>query len=1629
MHAPRREPFVAHARYEPGEILGQGAQGVVGRVIDREARGRELVAKVFRQGAFREDTLLGEFALLARLRVPGVVRAHDLGRDERTGAPFLVEEYVAGDDAAAWVQEGPAAERPARLARVLGGVARTLAALHDAGFVHSDLKPAHVRMRPLGGDGAEVVLLDLGAAVSRARAPGGAVAFTSAFAAPELLAGGAPSPASDLYSLGALAWCSAAGRPPGPFRARRPLRHAAPWVQPSVAEVIEALLALHPRDRPAEAREVLLQLGVAAAEAGIAVGAPPAPIGRERELEALQEALSGRVRYITGPSGAGKSHLGRELVTRALLGGRSARYVAFPREADPLLPRLIAFFRGAERAPPFVTPPGDGPPLLLLLDDLEQAPAELRAALDAYRCRPAAPGGAAIEVVATVRSAPEGAACVALGPLDDSSFGALCRALGVDDAASLREAAVASGKNPGWLFASLGRVPLTKDTAIERARGLSAAACAMLAAIAIAGGSLPEALCRPGFGRGVRVELEQGDGEAGRNNLVNLPVSTSACDLSRATLTTTGRGGREALRGSRAAERVGGQPAAAGERALGELLAGSLIARREDAVGARYTLSAPALARDLAAALATPEIAEEVAAALLADPGAPASALLSAAAAPCAPARRAQLHERAAAQAREAGLRSEEIEALLALGEDADRRTPGLLCRLERLTRDAGVGAAHPQVVAWLDEAARRDERVLVLALRRRAEKSARDGDATAAKEQALAALAAARRLGGGAAEAFALSTLGLVALMRADWGEAEAWLAEAQAKLPSAGESAGDVEEVARLHHNAGVVALYRGQVDDAARTFEASLAVKRSLGDRAGMRSCLMNLGIALGKASRYDEAFRALDEATRLARSLGQVAGRGWCLSARADIEVRRGDARAAERCIEEAWALAASLPAAIQADLVIARANVALLDGDGRRALAALSALAALDPGVRASDPLVDARAQVAEAQAYLARLPAEPRRAARGAIRAARRARAAMLAEVEAQALDVLRSARQGARRAPAAAGGAYAGRGMTAVANGEDDALWAWIASVAAAGDGATAGADGAAMAAADGAAEAATGLARALVRQSGAERALLAVIDEQGRVVAAWGADMDGLEIAEAARRIPPDLVQLALSQAAPVHYQRDVETPGGRGSRLLLRGGADHASMGARLPTASVGAHAPTASMGAHAPAASAAAPAPALPGPPRALVVVEHRFRAACFDAVTEAQAARWASLAGLFLRLFARPGAPDEPRREGLAPARLAPPAEPAPDLRRAETTVVPVAPLRRSFPDILGQSPALRRALARLDAAIDSDLPVLLTGETGTGKELFARALHELGPRRSRELVAVNCGAVPDTLFEAELFGHARASFTGAERARPGLLARAEGGTLFLDELGELPLARQAALLRALESRRYRPVGGDDERPFDVRIVAATNLDLARAVAERAFRQDLLFRVNAIEIHVPPLRDREGDVRLLLDAYLGRSGAPIEIAPAALAALEAYAWPGNVRELAHLVQRLSALGVRRVELAHLPRAMRASARRTPAAAERPAASVGSSPPVPVPPPAAGRRSSGGARRARAEDAEDAEDDEREPIRRALAETGGNISRAAERLGITRHGLKKRMARLGMRAPSGSQGKAE
>ncbi len=212
-----------------------------------------------------------------------------------------------------------------------------------------------------------------------------------------------------------------------------------------------------------------------------------------------------------------------------------------------------------------------------------------------------------------------------------------------------------------------------------------------------------------------------------------------------------------------------------------------------------------------------------------------------------------------------------------------------------------------------------------------------------------------------------------------------------------------------------------------------------------------------------------------------------------------------------------------------------------------------------------------------------------------------------------------------------------------------------------------------------------------------------------------------------------------------------------------------------------------------------------------------------------------------------------------------------------------------------------------RACSRIAA---SDATVLITGETGTGKEVFARLLHENSKRAGKALVSVNCGAIPETLLESELFGYVKGAFTGAATARRGRIALAEGGTLFLDEIGELPLALQVKLLRVLQERAYEPVGSAESIPADFRLVAATNRDLAADVEAGRFRRDLFYRLLVCPIELPPLRARPCDVAPLFEHFWQARGEKRPVESAALATLERYAWPGNVRELENLVERLS-----------------------------------------------------------------------------------------------------------------------
>jgi DNA-binding NtrC family response regulator len=315
--------------------------------------------------------------------------------------------------------------------------------------------------------------------------------------------------------------------------------------------------------------------------------------------------------------------------------------------------------------------------------------------------------------------------------------------------------------------------------------------------------------------------------------------------------------------------------------------------------------------------------------------------------------------------------------------------------------------------------------------------------------------------------------------------------------------------------------------------------------------------------------------------------------------------------------------------------------------------------------------------------------------------------------------------------------------------------------------------------------------------------------------------------------------------------------------------------------------------------------------------------------------------------------------------------------------------------------IVGDSPASRLLRDRVEAAAASDVAVLITGETGTGKDLCARTIHERSRRARGPFVVVNCAAIPETLFESELFGHEKGAFTGADRRRTGRFEAASGGTLFLDEVGELSPPSQAKLLRAIETSTFEPVGSTRTVRVDVRIVAATNRDLAAEIARGAFRKDLFYRLNVIDVHAPPLRERRADVPVLVSAFLAqiaaRQGRPVPtLEPSAVAALAAHDYPGNVRELQHALERGVALARGGpIRLDHLPPEIGAGA------APDPTASAAGAALRPL--------------------GEAVETFEQQYIRRALEKTGGHRGRAAALLGISRKSLWERLRDARARPP--------
>jgi DNA-binding NtrC family response regulator len=312
-----------------------------------------------------------------------------------------------------------------------------------------------------------------------------------------------------------------------------------------------------------------------------------------------------------------------------------------------------------------------------------------------------------------------------------------------------------------------------------------------------------------------------------------------------------------------------------------------------------------------------------------------------------------------------------------------------------------------------------------------------------------------------------------------------------------------------------------------------------------------------------------------------------------------------------------------------------------------------------------------------------------------------------------------------------------------------------------------------------------------------------------------------------------------------------------------------------------------------------------------------------------------------------------------------------------------------------FGDVLGRSPRMRELFAQLERIAATDYTLLVEGETGTGKDLVAESLHRASAREAGPFVVLDCGAVAQGLVESELFGHERGAFTGAVDARAGVFEQATGGTLFVDEIGEMPLELQPKLLRALEKRQFRRVGGARTLAFDARLIAATNRNLRAEVRRGRFREDLYYRLAAAHVQVPPLRDRLEDLELLVDHFLGLEGAPLracELPDDVWRMFRAYRWPGNVRELRNAVQRL-VISPDRPELSMLTR--------------QPDALAAQSRPLPL--RVARRQAS--------------DDFEKRYLERVLAHAGGSVTRAAAVAEVSRQMLQKLLKKHGLRGAQG------
>jgi transcriptional regulator with GAF, ATPase, and Fis domain/tetratricopeptide (TPR) repeat protein len=1649
-------PQLGH-RYTAVKRLGKGAQGSVWLATDALEPGRRVAVKLLPANEEHVRIARREFALLSRLRHPGLAAVHDLGTTP-AGEPFLISELVEGDPLGLWWRDRARSEALSLLAQLLG----ILDFLHRRGIVHRDVKPENVLVT---GAPPLARLVDFGLATEQERGTPGELAGTPGYLAPELLAGEGPTPASDLYAVGVTLFQLLWGRLPFEGSAAEivaqqlrsdPRAPPAGDAPADLRALALQLLARDPASRPASCAEALAQLeaivpgSVEAAHCLAGRGLPaPALVGRdpqlaraERALESLAGGSGARGLLVVGRGGEGRTRLCDEVARLAALSDVEVRrgFPAHPKpgqggagagSAAPSTPiRQGAGAGSAAPSTPIVTDPAAeraravshavdsvrssaGAPLLLVVDDPD--PVEVQAILALQRlddhplvvCVAADPDGEAARALSAELER------IVVGPLDEREVADLVRSMlparwATEDLAA--EVFRVSGGNP-LLCTELTRAAVAAR--LEGGGGIDLAAVVRSEDVAARIDELAlvrtRALTEQQSRAAAMVALHEDDVAAATLLRPETGVAPSDLDdlVHRGILERTGDArvrlaarsvGRALLRGlspdertrltGAALEALEGAGAPSVERATVAVNGGLALAHPRLVLAGARAASLYASARLYAAALEALEGAERTAAT---------RELATVYQALGQSERAVELLERACRDVRSedllcaladaqlkagafadglstldgvgdgaepatlrgklllfAGRYAEGVEAARAVPDDAD---PALLAEARHTTGLCRYYMGEvEQALEALGRARRAAERAgdrllqvrvtnsLALVHQRR---SAFDLARTIYRDN----IRAARELGHLPFEATFLMNLGSLEQEQGDYGAAlrcyEQSLALAQ--------RFGGARETAQVRYNLGRLLALLGQEARARASVGSSLDLCRAMGwSSLEAHNLLVNAEIALSRG-RFAAAVRDLDAAEALFDAAGDREGWAAAALARAQglLSERNPDRdpgmarRLAREVLEQTGDVSFQK---LQANLVLGRAEL-LSPSGASRAHAFLRAALELAEASGEHEPLV----QIHHLLARACRAAGDEAGASshREASRRLLRQRIALLPEP-------LRPAYRSVGDHPEIL--ADDGRDGARPARTTLDAdLLAALLEI-----------NKELLAEPD--------LNRLLeriidhaVELAGAERGFLLMSRETGRRTTIRVArNIDQETIRRREFKISRSIADEVLSSGKPLLAVDAMEDARFRDflsvHNLRLR---------------------------------SIICVPMIIRRQVRGAIYLDNRFQTQVFTAGHQELLSALADQAALAVgnwelmeqnrqrqKELARSQAElrrlNQRLRESMAQQNLR-----LDELARLARDQRGELEGRYQFDNLVGQSAAMRELFALMDRIKDSAAPVFIHGESGTGKELVAKALHYNGPRRDAAFVSVNCGAIPATLLESELFGYERGAFTGAEREHRGFFERSHGGTLFLDEVGDMPFELQVKLLRVLQEKRFQRVGSESERESDFRLLTASNKDLQALVEADRFREDLYYRINVIKLRLPPLSERREDIPLLVEHLLRRHGGEqVQVSRGALNLLMDHDWPGNVRELENEVLCFLALGGAVIEPENLsPRLLERGG----------SAAVG--PPV------------GTLKQALF-------DCEHRTVTAALVASGGRVTEAARALGMSRAGLHKLMRRHGI-----------